>query len=118
MSRSSKIVFGHSGYFYIFRLCCLAMTMALLTGCASKDTVKFQEMVHKMSDAELQTYYRGINEKTKDIEYSMSSQEHLYQYDQEHWVYSSPFSPGGEGYRLMEQRRMVEAEMSKRNLMP
>jgi hypothetical protein len=94
------------------------MTMVLLAGCAGKDTVRFQDKVSKMSDAELRAYYRSINERMKGIDHEMSSQENLYQYDKKHWVYSTPHSPGREGNRLMEQMQMVEAEMRRRNLSP
>jgi len=92
--------------------------MAQLSGCASKDAVRFRERVPKMSDAQLWTYYRGLNEQMKGISHDMDSREPLYQPDRQHWVNSTPYSPGGEGYRLLEQMRLVEAEMRTRGLLP
>ena len=118
MFQSSNTFSGQSRNIIVLTLGCLVVTMALLAGCVSKDTIRFQEKVYKMSDAELLTFHRGINERMKDIDHEMSSQDHLYHYDDKHWVYSTPYSPGREGYRLMEQRRMIEAEMKRRNLEP
>ena len=118
MSQSKNTFSVQSKNIIVPTMCCLLVTIALLTGCVSKDTIRFQEKVYKMSDAELLTFYRGINERMKDIDHEIDSQDHLYHFDDKHWVYSTPYSPGREGYRLMEQRKMIEAEMRKRNLEP
>jgi hypothetical protein len=116
MSQSSKNLFCQSRNLIVLILFSLVVALALVPGCVSKDTIKFQEKVRKMSAAELRTYYRGINERMKGIDYEMSAQDDRYHYDSKHWVYSTPYSPGKEGYRLMEQRQMIEAEMKRRNL--
>jgi hypothetical protein len=118
MSQSGNTFSGQSRNITVLALCCFVAAMALLAGCVSKDEVRFQEKVHKMSNTDLLTHYRGINERMKDIDHEMSSQDHLDHYDGKHWVYSTPYSPGREGYWLVEQRKMIEAEMKRRNLKP
>ena len=87
-------------------------------GCAGSKSEQFRAKIQRMSDAELVSYYRGINERAKDIGNDMTMQEHAYSYDPKHNVYSTPFSPGREGYRLIQESRMIKEELNRRNIHP
>jgi hypothetical protein len=104
--------------FLITGLCLLAVSMLHIAGCATPESDKFRNEIQNMSDADLLYYYRGLNERTKDIEHDMQGKEYRYDYDPKHNVYSTPFSVGGEGYRLTEEMRMIKEELKRRNIQP
>jgi len=101
-----------------FALGFLLVSLSFHLGCAKGDAVQFQNKIQGMSDSELLYYYAGINERIKQIGHGMDRNPDAYPYDQKHNIYSTPFSPGNEGYKLNQKRNMILKELKTRNIDP
>lgn len=71
-----------------------------------------------MSDNDLINYYKGINERMKDIDSDIKREESEDQTEHERVISNMPFSFGAEGYDLNQKRKMILRELNRRNLIP
>jgi hypothetical protein len=68
-----------------------------------------------MSDNDLLDYYHGINERIKDIDSDIKREESQDQTEQERVISNMPFFFGGEGYNLIQKRKVILKELNIRN---
>ncbi|MCF8034177.1 MAG: hypothetical protein K9K66_15995 [Desulfarculaceae bacterium] len=112
VNKSLRIIFTCFGLGLVLASLCFHL------GCAKGDAVQFQNKIQGMSDSELLYYYAGINARIKQIGHGMDRNPDAYPYDQKHNIYSTPFSPGKEGYGLIQKRKMILEELQARNIDP
>jgi hypothetical protein len=106
--------------FQMARTCLLVLcllTAPALDSCSNK--AQFQKQIELMSDAELLSYYHGMNDQVRDIDRESRVNNHIYDQQQD-WERGQvpPFFAGGRGYDLGQKRELVEKELGKRNLTP
>lgn len=104
---------------YSMMIVCLCfMTAFLYYSCASSELVRLRKRCPSMSDADLLNYYYGINERLKDIDNDMEKKEPSSLTEHEHFLNNETFFTGGEGYGLIQKRKVILEELNKRNIYP
>jgi len=104
--------------FFIIAVGVFFMPIFFNTSCANTKPNKLRNKIQRMSDTDLLNYYYGINEGIKDIDHGMKREEHLDHTEHEHYIFQTPFTIGGEGYNLIQERKVVLKELNKRNISP
>ncbi len=104
--------------FYIITVSLFFMSIFFCISCASSKPNKFLNTIQRMSDTDLLNYYYGINERIKDIDHGMKREERSDHTKLEHNISQTPFIIGGEGYNLIQKRKVVLKELNKRNISP
>ena len=69
-----------------------------------------------MTDSDLLNYYYGINERIKELDHGMKREEQAYYIEHKHYIHPTPFSLGGQGHHLIQERKMILKELNKRNI--
>ena len=77
-----------------------------------------QSDIQTMSDNDLLNYYKGINERIKDIDNEIGRKGRQDQTERERVIANMPFFYGGEGYDLIRKRKIILKELNRRNLTP
>ena len=103
---------------YFLTVCFICSSLLLNISCVHSKPKKFQSKIQTMSDNDLLNYYQGINERIKDIDNDIKSEESQDQTEQERVISNMPFFFGGEGYDLIQKRKMILRELNSRNLIP
>ena len=89
-----------------------------LMHCASTEMERFRANVHRMSDDALLTCYQGINDRIKDIDNRLESDMSYHDDEKPDMITQQTFIVGGEGYGLVQKRKVVLKELNRRNLSP
>ena len=71
-----------------------------------------------MSDAELVSYYQGINDRIKEIQAGTREDAHQSTVRQDDHLARMPYIAGGEAWSLEQKRTKVHKEMDRRGLHP
>ncbi len=71
-----------------------------------------------MSDADLLNCYYGINERIKDIDNGIKSEDRSDLYGNRDVISHQTYFIGGEIYGLMQKEKLVLEELNKRNINP
>ena len=71
-----------------------------------------------MSSNELLNYYYGINQRIKDIDNDFRRNERLDNSEYDRFIFQDPFIIGGQGYNLIQRRKLILKELKKRNVIP
>lgn len=97
-------------------LLCLFLLSA--SSCSARND-KLKKRLAKMTDMELLSYYRGINDRIRDLDGEFKREpERQNQYpDRENWL-PQPTAIGGPIYELEKTRKQVLKEMESRGLAP
>ena len=103
---------------YFLAVCFICSSLFFNISCASSKLTTFQSKIQTMSDNDLLNYYHGINERIKDIDSDIKSEESQDPTEEERAISNMPFFFGGEGYDLTQKRKMILRELSRRNLIP
>lgn len=98
-------------------LLCLLLVLAAAS-CSSKND-KQKQRLGKMTDMELISYYKGINDRIRDLnqEFRQDAQIRNQYPDQENWL-PQPTAIGGPIYELENTKKLVLKEMDSRGLKP
>lgn len=101
----------------------IAFTLIILStlfmlNCPSTEMIRFENSLKNMSNAELLSCHRGINERIKDINYNISRKDRPSYGEHQNDIPHQTHIVGGEAYGLMQKEKMVLKEMKKRNLSP
>jgi hypothetical protein len=96
----------------------LLVSMLCYSGCASSEQTRLRDRVERMSDSELLNYYYGINERLKDIEGELQTDDDSDPDNQEHFIQNQTFFVGGQGHGLLQKRKIVWDELQRRNITP
>ena len=94
-------------------LACIAL---ILVGCATSRSDPFEERLAAMSDAQLVSYYQGINDRIKEIQAGTREDDHQRTVRQDDQLAKMPYIAGGEAWRLEQQQAKVRKEMTRRGL--
>ena len=108
--------FKKSIFLLTFFLFCSSLFFNI--SCTSSKSNKFHNEIQRMSDYDLLNYYHGINDRIKDIDSDIKRQENPNQSEQKQLISNIPFLIGGEGYSLIQKRKMILRELNIRNLTP
>ena len=103
---------------YLLTVCFFCYSLFFNISCASSKSNKFHSKIQKMSDNDLLNYYHGINDRIKDIDNDIKREGSHDQTEHERVVSNMPFFLGGEGYTLIQKRKMITKELNFRNLTP
>jgi hypothetical protein len=103
---------------YFIAACFICSSLFFNFSCAGSKSKKFQSKIQTMSDNDLLNYYQGINNRIKDIDNDIKREESQDQTEQERVISNMPFSFGGEGYDLIQKRKIILKELNSRNLIP
>jgi len=103
---------------YLLAVCFFCYSLFFNISCASSKSNKFHSKIQKMSDNDLLNYYHGINDRIKDIDNDIKREGSHDQTEHERVVSNMPFFLGGEGYTLIQKRKMITKELNFRNLTP
>ncbi len=90
--------------------------LCVMNGCMTKRLTEKQNQIEQMSDTELREYYHGINERIKDldaVEKGKDNPNYL-----PGIVPDREYMPGGQIYDLYQIRKLIVAELQKRNIRP
>ncbi len=71
-----------------------------------------------MPDSDLLNYYHGINERIKDIGRDIEQEDRSARTEHGQFISNMPFVIGGEGYHLVQKRKLIIKEMNNRKLSP
>lgn len=88
----------------------------LLTACASSPKPSLRERLATMSDADLMAYYQGVDYRLKAVgdevrrETADNGQEPVTP------GFQQTYFLGGDGYRLLEARKLAERELVRRRI--
>jgi len=104
--------------YYMMIVCLCFMSTFLYFSCASSELVRLRKTCPSMSDTDLLNYYYGINERLKDIDNEMKEKEPSGLTEHEHLMDNDSFFAGGEGYGLIQKRKVILEELHKRNIYP
>ena len=96
----------------------LFMTALFQAGCASSEMVNLRKSVKTMSDTDLLTYYHGLNERIKYLSKGTKREDHIGHGKNENVISNQTLFVGGEGYGLIQKRKLVLNELNKRNISP
>ena len=96
-------------------LACIALVLA---GCATSRSEPFEERLAAMSDAELVSYYQGINDRIKEIQAGTREDDHQSTVRQDDHLARMPYIAGGDAWRLEQKQAKVRKEMTRRGLQP
>ena len=96
----------------------LFMTTLFQVGCASSEMVNLRKSIKSMSDTDLVNYYHGLNERIKYISKGTKREDHIGHAQNEGVISNQTLFVGGEGYGLIQKRKLVLNELNKRNLSP
>ncbi len=96
----------------------LLVTVLCYSGCASSEQTRLRDRIQSMSDAELLNYYHGINERLKDIDGELQTDDQMDSDNQNDFIRNQTFFVGGEGHGLAQKRKIVMDEMYQRNITP
>lgn len=105
-------------YIFFLTVCFICSSLFFNISCACSKSKKFQSKIQTMSDNDLLNYYQGINKRIKDIDSDIKREESQDQTEQERVISNMPFFFGGEGYNLIQKRKMILKELNSRNLIP
>ena len=95
---------------------CLLLAMVLLAGCATSSDDPMSHRLAEMSDAELVSYYKGLNDRLKDVQAKTVEEDRQGVIPQEEPVAKMPYFIGGEGWQLEQKLKKVKKEMARRNI--
>lgn len=101
-----------------FLLLLLLSPIIFIFNCASSETIRFENNIQSMSNAELINRYHGINDRIKDVENSIRKDEGADFSQNQQIISHQTYFVGGEIYGLMQKGKLVLDEMEKRNLSP
>ena len=104
--------------YYMVTVCLCFITILLHISCASSELVALRKTSQGMSDTDLLNYYYGMNERIKDLANGTQKEELSGSTEHEHFIYNQTFFVGGEGYGLIQKRKVILQELSKRNIYP
>lgn len=109
----------YSRFFICFvTMCLLCSPLFFNVGCAGSKANKFTTKIQTMSDNDLLNYYHGIDDRIRDIESDIEQKESSAQIDQDRTIANAPFIVGGEGYSLMQKKKLLLEELKNRSLTP
>jgi hypothetical protein len=103
---------------YLLTVCFFCYSLFFNISCASSKSNKFHSKIQKMSDNDLLNYYHGINDRIKDIDNDIKREESPDQTEIEQVTSNMSFMFGGEGYNLVQKRKMILKELNSRSLTP
>jgi hypothetical protein len=86
--------------------------------CASTEMERFRANVHRMSDDALLACYQGLNDRIKDIDNGMKRDMLYHNKEKPDLIEQQSFLIGGDGYGLVQKRKVVLKELNRRNLSP
>lgn len=96
----------------------LACTTFILAGCATGQGEPFEERLAAMSDAQLVSYYGGINDRIKEIQAGTRADDQRRAVRQDDHLARMPYIAGGEAWNLEQKQTKVYKEMMRRGLQP
>ncbi len=100
------------------RLLIIACSVLILTACATSRSDPLEVRLAAMSDADLVSYYEGINERIKAIQAGTRADDRQRTVLQQDHLARMPYITGGEAWRLEQKRTKVHKEMEQRGLHP
>ena len=96
----------------------LTISMLFYSGCATSEQTRLRDRVKSMSDMELLNYYHGINERLKDIDSEVQTEDDSDSDNQNDFIRNQTFFVGGQGHGLIQKRKIVWDELHRRNIAP
>ena len=112
------IEYAKSGLYLIVVLFLSLLLVYVLCDCSRIGSQKFQKKISHMSDNRLLDYYYGINQRIKDIDDEFRRNERLDNSEYDRFAFQDPFIIGGQGYNLIQKRKLILEELKKRNVIP
>lgn len=104
---------------YLFAILLVTMSCAtMLMGCAPTSGESFESRLAAMSDDELISYYRGINDRLKAIQAGTREADRQGTFAQNDYIAKMPYIIGGEAWQLEQKQAKVKKELNRRNIMP
>lgn len=90
----------------------------LFDGCATTSPDPFEARLEAMSDDELVSYYRGINDRLKEIQAGTREADRQGTVLQNDHIAQMPYITGGEAYQLEQKRMKVSKAIARRKITP
>ena len=91
--------------------------MVGFTGCASTPD-KTDGRLAAMSDAELISYYHGVNDRLRAIQQAAREDDRQGTIIEQDQLAKMPYIIGGEAWELERKRERIKRELDRRNLKP
>jgi hypothetical protein len=101
-----------------WRRCCLMIALLLFAACAGTPKPTLQERLTAMSDTELVAYYQGIDARLRAVGEGVRREMADTDAGQHATTFQQPYFFGGDGQRLLHQRRLAERELVRRQIPP
>lgn len=90
----------------------------MLTGCTTAKPDPFEARLAAMSDEDLISYYRGINDRLKEIQAETRATDRQGAILQDDHIAQMPYIIGGEAWRLEQKRTKVNKALNRRHITP
>jgi hypothetical protein len=98
--------------------CWLMAALLLFTACAGTPKPTLQERLAAMSDTDLVAYYQGIDARLRAVGEGVRREMADSDAGQHATTFQQPYFFGGDGQRLLHQRRLAERELVRRRIPP
>jgi hypothetical protein len=102
----------------LFLLAAIALALPMVTGCATTKPDPFETQLAAMSDAELISYYHGINDRLKEIQSGTREADRQGIIRQDDQIAKMPYIIGGEAWELARKRGKVRKMLDQRHISP
>jgi hypothetical protein len=101
-----------------WRRCWLLAALLLFAACAGAPKPTLQERLATMSDTELVAYYQGVDARLRAVGEGVRREMADSDAGQHATTFQQPYFFGGDGQRLLRQRRLAERELVRRKIPP
>lgn len=91
---------------------------ALILACAGSPKPSLQERLSAMNDTELVAFYQGIDARLRAVGKGVRRDQAAADDSRQAVAYQQTYFFGGDGQRLLHQRRLAERELVRRQIPP